>query len=392
MKAEALHTLIVARVLFDQLASLTVSEDKYVASAALTIAQDAMELVIVGALLELEVDQRSSLENLSFSKLLSKLKQENISVPKTGTLKALHKQRNLVKHHGQVGEPETIRNYVSAARMAADALLRQVVNDDLLGIAAHQFLKDGEAKEFIREAESLIESKNFFQALVQIRKALFVEIEVEYVIEDWTKTEENPPGFLDFLRKEGMKAPWYTKSPEWIRNNVRDPFDYIQLDHEQIRLDLLEWGASTQDFWNLWRLTPPVFRSKYSQKWMVKRAIKHIKTGATEENARYCLDRAVSLLERKQKHFDLSQWLHESSPNQLRVRAKENANVFKKADRNSEIEGKLQKGEIYGAASVVPGLYAEGEWFVRITHLQEEEPKFLSGYSLLSVFEIINEQ
>ena len=53
MKPETLRTLIIARTLFDQLGYLTSGEDKYMASAALVISQDALELVIVGALLEL---------------------------------------------------------------------------------------------------------------------------------------------------------------------------------------------------------------------------------------------------------------------------------------------------------------------------------------------------
>lgn len=60
-----------------------------------------MESVIVGVLLEREVDQRSSLENLSFPELLGQLKREKILVSKAGTLKALHKERILVKHHGE---------------------------------------------------------------------------------------------------------------------------------------------------------------------------------------------------------------------------------------------------------------------------------------------------
>lgn len=391
MKQEPLNTLITARTLFDKAQELCSADDKYLASAGLVILQDALELVMYACLIELEADKDIAIETLSFDQLLGQLKKMGKPVQKTGTLKALNKQRVIVKHYGQVAEPVTVRTYYEAAKSSADNLLKEVIGKDLQEILLAEAIKDGDIKKHITNSCNAIERKEYFDALVETRKAVYLAIEEEYSVFDW---RDHPKakvlGVLEILGKGGTKAPWHTKNKEWIDQNVHDPFDYVQLDHDRLRIDLLEWGITTQDFWNLWRLTPRVFFDKTAKTWGVNVDMQHF-SSASEENARYCLDRAVSVLIKKQNHLDLSRQLAYGSESTFQVRLKSDQPLYAKASTKSEVRHTLQQGQNYHADAIVSGL-TEKDDFIKIAHMQDVDPRFLLGYVLDESCEIVTSE
>lgn len=391
MKAEVLQTLLTARVLFDKAQEMCIADDKFTASSGLVVLQDALELIFYGCLIELGVDEKKSLESLSFDQLIGELKKNNVKVIKSGTLKALNKQRVIIKHYGQVTDPLTVGNYFDAAQQSVNQVLHDVCGKTLQEIMLHELIKNEEVRKYLADACDALEHGEYFKVLVNVRKALFTEIESDYCIYGWREAAPNEPlGLMGFSRG-GIKAPWYTRNKDWIGEHVQNPFDYIQLDHDRLRSDLLEWGASTQDFWNIWRLTPEVMRLTKEGEWLIKGEMKHVYQAATEENARYCLDRIVTLLSRKQAHRDLSRYLHYRSDLELRVKLKINAILYKKASKESEKLAELLEGSIYNADVVVPGIDGQGR-FVGIFHVQEEEPKYLSGYIDLESCELLEKQ
>jgi hypothetical protein len=112
MKSETLNTFIIAKSLFDKAQELCIVEDKYITSAGLVILQDALELVLYACLIELGIDQEKAIENFTFDQTIGELNQKGKKVNKSGTLKALNKQRVLIKHYGQLAEPETVKNFL----------------------------------------------------------------------------------------------------------------------------------------------------------------------------------------------------------------------------------------------------------------------------------------
>jgi flagellar biosynthesis regulator FlbT len=374
MKTEALHTLITARVLFDSAHRLCTVDDKHAASAGLVILQDAVELIFYACLIEKESDEKGALERLSFDQLIGELNKTKVRVKKSGTLKAMNKQRVIVKHYGQLAEPTIVRHYFDVTQAVVDDLLQQVFGGTLYGILLYDMIKDGEVREYLATAEKLIDARKFFDALIEIRKAIFLEVERDYSIAGW---KDVPRGSMDVvmgLTKGGLKAPHWCRNKEWIDENVKNPFDYIQLDHECMRNDLLEWGVSTQDYWNLWRLTPSVFRESKDSEWLIKRDIQRRLYAPTEQNARYCLDRAFSLILKKREHLDLIRQLSYEGINSFMVRLKCDQPLYEKASTSSTVVGTLQKGKAYSVNGFVPGLSDAAE-FASIFHFEREEPK-----------------
>lgn len=390
MKQETLNTLITARALFDRAQEMCTVDDKYLASAGLVILQDALELVLYACLVELDADKDTAIESLSFDQLLGELRKCGKHVHKSGTLKALNKQRVIIKHYGQVADPATVRNYYGSAKSSADTLLKDVVGKDMQDILLSEAVKNNDIKQHISDAAEAIDNKKYFDALVAIRMALYLAIEEEYSVFGWKDSPAAKEiGFFERLEKGGGKAPYYTKNKEWVEKYVHDPFDYVQLDHEGLRIDLLEWGVSTQDFWNLWRLTPRVFFDKESKTWEVNLDMQHFKGGANETNARYCLDRIVSILVKKQNHLDLSRQLGYSPEYAFKVRIKNDQPLYAKASTKSEVRHTLQNGQQYQADAIVSGLSEENS-FVKISHVQDTEPKWIFGYVLYESCEIID--
>lgn len=105
MKDTTVHSLVIARTLLERAEPLCSSEDRYLASAGMVVLQDALEIVFYALLIELGVDEVKNLERKGFYDLVAELKSANVAISKSGTLKALNKQRVLSKHYAQVAEP-----------------------------------------------------------------------------------------------------------------------------------------------------------------------------------------------------------------------------------------------------------------------------------------------
>ena len=303
MKESTVHSLVIARTLLERAEPLCNSEDRYLASAGLVILQDALEAVFYALLIELGVDEAKNMERKSFEELVGELKAANVAVPKSGTLKALNKQRVLTKHYAQVAEPITVRNYLAAARTAIEATTQTVLGRSIQDLFIADILSKGEAKDYLKAAEKAISEKRFLNALTETRKAVFVEFEEDYNVFGWRdydgKTQENA---LASVIRGGWRAPTWTRTKDWIEKNVWVPTDYIQIDYDNWRLQAMEMGIHTVELQNLRRLTPDVFRSARNADWSVTYDARFPTNNATEGNARYCLDRAVSIVLKKQEH------------------------------------------------------------------------------------------
>lgn len=379
MKPEVLQTLLTAKVLLSKAQELCFVQDKFTASSGLIILQDALELIFLASLVEKCVDEKKSLENFSFDQLIGELKKEGVKVIKSGTLKALNKQRVIIKHYGQVSEPQTVGTYYNVACQAADEVLRQVIGKKLNQVVLNELISNEDTNKYLTAACEALEKKDYFESLKSIRKAIFIEIEQDYCVYEWRNSDPGESLGLVGLSRKGQKAPYHTRNKAWIDKNVKNPFNYIQLDHDRIRQDLLEWGASTQDFWNVWRLTPEMMQLDKDGEWLLKGELKYLTQAANAENATFCLDRAVTLLAKKQSHHNLARWLDFSALKQLRVKLEESAKLYIKASKSSAVLAQLDENSTYDANSVVPGLDGDGR-YVSILHIQAIDPKFMSGY------------
>ena len=303
MKVTTIHSLVIARTLLERSEPLCTSDDRYLASAGLVLLQDAIEAVFYALLVEMGVDETKNLERKSFDELVGELISADIPVPKSGTLKALNKQRVLTKHYAQVAEPITVRNYLEAAQIAIESTCKKVLGRSIHDLFIADLLADSESKVHLKSAESAISEGRFLEALIETRKAVFVEFEEDYNIYGWRDYDgQKQEGFLASAFRGGWRAPSWTRRQDWIEKNVKVPTDYIQIDYQNLRLQAMESGIHTVELENLQRLTPEVFRASRKASWSVTYDANFPGSNANEANARYCLDRAVWTVLKKQEH------------------------------------------------------------------------------------------
>lgn len=125
MKPSTIHSLLTARTLYDEALRPIESIDRRMCSAGLILLQDALEIIFIAMLTEKNIDEQKALESKTFDELIGELRKAGINVPKSGTLKALNKQRVITKHYGQLAEPVTVQVYAEAVDAAVSSILPQ---------------------------------------------------------------------------------------------------------------------------------------------------------------------------------------------------------------------------------------------------------------------------
>ena len=389
MKETTVHSLITAKTLFEKARGLCISEDRYRASAGLVILQDALEIVFYALLIERGVDEKKNIEQLSFDALIGELKKEGIKVPKSGTLKASNKARVLTKHYAQVAEPTTVRNYLQAAQQALEHTVNAVFGKSLTDIYLTDLLDENEAKGFLKQAEKYIAKSQFFDALMEIRKAIFVEFEFDYSVHRWRdyEADESMGNYLTFLWSGGLKAPNWKRNKKWIQENVQDPLDYIQIDYEKWRLDAMEWGINTAELENLRNLTPEAFRADTNSQWCFRHDMDFPTEAATLENAKYCLDRTIAVTLKKQEHKRTSRRRSRDlsfEPPSIYL----GDNLYKRASTKSEVVHIISKDFQYNITEIASGFDPTETFYSILASSNETDEKglpksFPSGFLLI---------
>ena len=378
MREDTLHALITARTIYESASRSGASSDRHLCTAALILLQDALELIFLGLLREIGVDEVKDIESQSFDGLVTELKKADVAVPRSGTLKALNKQRRICKHHGQLAEPATVHGYLKTAESVLAVIVPKVLGKSLQDIFLSDLLQSGEAKDLLESAACYLKSGNYHDALTDIRKALFIEIESDYAIHHWKDDSKEMGGVgLLGLSRGGLKAPYWTRNPGWISKNVSTPVQYIQIDYEKLRIDAMEWGVHTGELRNLLRLTPQVFREEKGMTWHVEYDLAWQKNLTNAENASYCLDRAIDILLKKQEHESTSRWpkfQQPFDPPPVYI----NAPVYSRASTESDVVHIIDSDFQYTIERVVSGFDSnENYYFVR-GH-KADSRRFLGG-------------
>lgn len=356
MKSSTLNTLIVAKSILGETRHLVHSGDKHACTAGIILLQDFVELVVLAALDELDVDEQRSLESKSFDELLGELKKINAPIIKSGTIKALNKQRVISKHYGQLAEPASVINYFNVATQFVDTLLKAVAGAKLQEIFLTDILKDGAVKDLVKDAIDKSSKTDFLGALVRLRKAFFLAYEREYCIYAFRDKEESDTTFhsmFSLMGLGGTKAHYWTKNKQWIHKNVSKPTDYIQMNHDQLKTDCMELGVSTIDIENFRRLTPDVVRTD-DDAWHLDYSSTLIANELNQENFNYYLDLLVNFLLKKQK-VESSRRFPKTEKSVPAPPIYVGKTVFKKPSQQSERICVVQDNYYYSVDRIVTG-------------------------------------
>ncbi|UUZ64350.1 hypothetical protein LP417_04265 [Polaromonas sp. P1-6] len=338
-----------------------------------------MELVFLAVLIEKELDEERAIEKLTFDEMISAIGLLGIKVPKSGTLKAMNKLRVTAKHYGQVMEPLTVQGHLNAAKVAIDAVLNSAVGKPLREVFLTELVGDTSSRPFLDEAVSALAGRDYARALIATRKAFFLEFERDYCIYGYRNTPANEPfaGGLLGLFSGGWKAHYWTHNSEWIRDNVKTPYDYVQINHETWRIDAMEWGINTQTLNNIRRLTPEAVQLERKGDWYVRLPAAYAANSANRENASTYLDLTIEVIRRKYDHIRAARTASEDKPYETPP-AYVGQPLFERPTRASKLIRVLAEDDKYVVQELLNGFDA-GVIFYRITCTPSSgEP--VSGY------------
>ena len=334
MQLETVRRVALARHLFELAEGSLRSKNDLHLFAAVNLAQDAIEAFLIALAENVGVafDQ-----NTKFDKYFV-LIDEKISprvLPFKSAMLRLNRVRIESKHHGiQPARAEFERLLASAREFLNEASLANL-GAPFSTISAIDLLDEGECKQLLSSAQDALADLNHEDCVVLCRKALYLEIERRCDISAYK--DEEPRGLL----AGATKAPYYARSMKYVAENVHEPTDYIVLDHASVDGDLLKSGVDPTDFWNLWRLTPDVFRNKEG-KWYVKRDFSRLEASNLAEVSEYVFSTTLDVVLTRQTNRRATRW-HQPGTFYVDL-PRSGLALHAKADRSSPIVATLPAG------------------------------------------------
>jgi hypothetical protein len=266
--------------------------------------------------------------------------------------------------------------------------LESVVGAKLNEIFLTDILKDGDAKTLVKESIVLSEQEKYLEALICLRKAFFTAYEYEYCVYAFRERDENDKGLVRSLMGSGasggMKAYYWTRNKQWVEKNVNKPINYVQINHDQLKTDCMEFGASTVDIENFRRLTPEVVRTEQDE-WHYEYSSAFAANELNNENFNYCLDLLIDFLLKKQELDSSRRYIKTEkliSPPPIYV----GKPLFKKPSSDSEEVGVVKENYSYKVNSIVSGFDSSESYLYVHLFPQEEKLMFIEniwGYLLI---------
>lgn len=359
LKVETMRSLCTARELLHLgKASLSLKSELQL-FPAMTLLQDAAEHALLGFAHHLDVTLDAKTD---FDKYLVRIDQalSPNQLPFKAALMKLNKVRVQAKHHGI--QPD--RAECERLCLSLDEFLRQATIDicgvNFSTVSGVDLLEDGEAKNALIEATSLLEAGDLGASAIACRKALYLTIEHEYDISLFSDGKNDAGGILG----PSTKAPYYTRNKAYIDKYVKEPCDFIALDIERIERDLLKMGISPTQFWNLQSFTPLVYRTQHGQ-WIVRHDFHRLSDEHLNDNMEYILAATTDIALAVQKYLKQFKspgysWFSLELKNEC-------SPVYEKADKKSQIRGHLPKGLKHITTSYrTVGLDGSNYWEVSI--------------------------
>lgn len=326
-----MHKLLLARRLYELSRENLSSANDLSLGIGVNLLQDAVEafLLAVSESVNAGIQSGTNFDRY-FDLINAKIGPKEL--PFRARLVALNKLRVNSKHYRLAPAKSEAEGLLVTVREFLDEVTNSVLGLNFATISLIDLIRDGEPKNLLREAEAAFHGEDFEVCLVNCRKAIFVRIEFQYDVAPFG-AEEGPKGLGLFLL--GRKAPFYARSKDYVDKNVNDATDYIVFDHNNVEMDLMKSGMDSVSFWNVWRLTPQVYRSEAGGDWVVKREFGKFEEDGIRERAEYVLDTTINLF--VAAHQKLAATRSPERRNYYVKLRREQVPVYEKADVNSEV-------------------------------------------------------
>lgn len=292
MDVEIVRRVCLARHLYGLAKDNLDSSNELYLFSAVNLLQDSVEafLLAVSDFVGAPIDSRTTFDKY-FVEINKKIAPQEL--PFKNPLLRLNKIRVNSKHHGiQPSKQEVERLEVNVNEFFIESCT-SILGCNFNTVSAIDLLNDGETKDVLVEARDALEKTRLDECAILCRKAIYLEIEQAYDISRF-RADAPPRGLLDAFGPT-CKAPYYAQSSEYIERNVKDPTDYIVYDQIHLHQELSTLKVDGTSFWNLWRLTPDMYRGD-DLNWYVKDDFDKLDYRILEDKIQYIYDTTLNIV------------------------------------------------------------------------------------------------
>jgi len=328
MNQSTLNKLLLSRSLYHVAKENLVSSSGVRLSIGCNLLQDSVEsfLLALSEHVNAGVDQTTKFDKY-FELINQKIAPREL--PFRVRLIALNKLRVNSKHYGLEPSKTELEPLLTTVWEFFDEVSRSNFGKAFASISLVDILRDSEAKELLRQAEEAFDSGKHADCLVFCRQALFVTFECHYDAQMALKGK-------NALAMLGSRVPYFARDRKYIEESVNDPTDFVVYDHNDLELELMKNGVDSVAYWNIWRLTPEVYRPSRGERWIVKNDFQKLDPDGISDRAEYVLVTTTDiLLTVDQKHSQTR------SPDRRRyylTLKRDSVPVYSKASKSSPVE------------------------------------------------------
>lgn len=298
--------IMLARLLLNEALDQERSGQELRLFAAMNQLQDAVEVFLLAVAEEVDatLDQRTDF-NLYLDRIDAKIAPAKL--PFRPKLIRLNKIRVGSKH--ALIQPQTadVRDMLIVVREFFAEVAQEHLGVDFATIHLVDLIRNDEVRTHLQAAVDAYASGKYAEALIESRKAFFIRWERDA---DIARFAERPSSGYWGLLGPGGRSPEFAKNPTYIAQSVKDPFGYIVFDHAALTNELVASGVDTLAFWNIWRLTPKVYRTN-ERGWLVRHELAIVTSPDIILNAAYVIDNLISIvlhLEERDSKTRTSRW------------------------------------------------------------------------------------
>jgi len=335
--------------------------------SGVNLLQDAVEAFLLGVadFVGAKLDERTQ-----FAKYFEIINEKNNpkELPFKPELLQLNRLRVNSKHHGIQPPRKECKRAAIYVREFFDQVSASVIGVNFATVSSIDLLETGETKKQLLEAKLALEGGKTVECATCCRKAIYLEFEQRYDVSAFKDGDTSP-----ILAALASSAPFYARCKDYVDKEVKDPTGFIVYDHSELQQNLLTWGIDTTDFWNVWRLTPTVYRFKDGT-WVVKHEFH--KLDPERLHADYIFNATVDIiLTMHTKRRSVRQLPLDTHTFALK---EQQVWVYEKADTDSRVVGTTPKGVVQVECDFhVTGLRGDARyWHVCCF----ERGQYLSGF------------
>lgn len=319
--------------------NLKTSVDIKKKAVGIILLQDAVEIFLSAVCEHLNIEMTGR-ENYYeyFDKIKKHKKNKGNSLPLKKQMIILNKQRVNIKHFCILPDIEECKYFDNDVKLFFSELSLRFFNRDIESISLVDLIDDVNAREYLKKAENDLEKCRYKDCQISCRKALYILFEQPNDIR-YIEGESRLGDILMSSREDKRKYK------EKIDKEVFNPIDFIKMDQEEIKNELMEMGIEYITYKNLMRkLTPAVYYYQEKNEWVVMEDLNY-RIEYNRENAYYCFKNAVHIILEMQRYKNKEKWWKEEG--RIKKITGLTANVYKKASKKSRVEHVLKNTLTY---------------------------------------------